>query len=92
MKCPNCWNGLVDTDENDDFCASGKDCPDCRGTGEIQDGDWWMVSARRQGETPMMKIFLGWKSWQNEPQEDFSGRFNFRDRDIKPLYRMERAK
>jgi hypothetical protein len=51
-----------------------------------------MVNAKEQGETPMMKVFRGWKSWQNEPQEDYSGRFIFREHEIRPLYRMERVK
>jgi hypothetical protein len=75
--CPNCEDGVVS-------CLRGMwECPDCRGTGEIQEDDWWMCEHRELTISLPLQFDCG--------EFCYAARYYTID-EIKPLYRMERAK
>lgn len=90
MKCPvcegNCYRDIPGEDYPDVI-----DCPHCRGTGEIQEGDWWMCRIRFL-DTGECEEYI-YKNTGGNKWRDFAG-FWYTDNDceVVPLYRMERVK
>ena len=89
MKCPidGCGDHgadgtLLSKHADNDYCLIK--CPDCRGTGEIQGGDWWMCS---DGSACRFNSQTGWFEFM----DPWEGQ-RCQNRPAKPLYRLERAK
>ena len=82
LKCPNC------EPDSDQFAVVP--CPDCRGTGEIQDGDWWMCEHMgNEKQSTLIWVNDAWCCYHIS--EDKYAEICFQS-DIFPLYRMERAR
>ena len=101
MKCPNCEDGTMTTVVNpmdgDPYISEMRaDCPHCRGTGEIQEGDWWMCGFdddSKHRAPRILKNFEGTVRWcvMACPWEEFGFTYNEPHESVFPLYRMERV-
>ena len=104
MKCPKCksgndreyWKYACENDEKYPSVYVTQDCPHCRRTGEIQEGDFWLCEITKSGyQSQSPKIFVLQyinNTWQSL-DTDFVAMSCFNPRDnIEPICRMEEIK